>query len=171
MHGPCEPTQELRILRQLGGCSRLRIRHGGVMEKLGLAFSLLALAVTASLTLSCGARSQGQGPLQSITLNPATADAQDYPNNQVQFVATGYYTNPSRTVTPLSATWGVCYQNAATSAISVTSTGLAQCASGVVGTYSVWADDPMPLGPGAYNCPASTACGGGCTIQASTSYR
>lgn len=49
---------------------------------------------------------------------------------------------------------------------SVTSTGLAQCASGAVGTYSVWANDPMPLGPGIYNCPASTACGGGYTIQA-----
>ena len=136
------------------------------MEKLGLAFSLLALVVAAWLTLSCDARSQDQNPLQSVTLSPATADAQDYVNGQVQFIATGYYVNPSRTVTPLSATWGVCYQNAATSAISVTSTGSAQCASGVVGTYSVWASDPMPLGPGVYNCPASTACGGGCTVQA-----
>jgi hypothetical protein len=136
------------------------------MEKLGLVLSLIALSVAASLTLSCGVRSQGQDLLQSITLSPAIADPQDYPNGQVQFIATGYYINPSRTVTPLSATWGACYQNAPTSAISVTSTGLAQCASEAVGTYSVWANDPMPLGPGAYNCPASTACGGGCTIQA-----
>jgi hypothetical protein len=48
------------------------------MEKLGLAFSLLALVVAAWLTLSCGARSQDQNPLQSVTLSPATADAQDY---------------------------------------------------------------------------------------------
>jgi hypothetical protein len=136
------------------------------MEKLGLILSLIALSVAASLTLSCGARSQGQDPLQSITLSPAAADAQDYPNGQVQFIATGYYINPSRTVTPLSAAWGTCYQFAPTSAITVTSTGLAQCASGAVGTYSVWANDPMPLAPGVYSCPASTACGGGCTIQA-----
>lgn len=138
------------------------------MEKLGLALSLLALVVAASLMLSCGASSQGQDPLQSITLSPATADAKDYPNGQVQFVATGNYTNPSRVVTPLSATWGACDQQeyATTSAVSVSSTGLAQCASGATGTYSVWANDPMPLGPGVYGCPASTACGGGCTIQA-----
>jgi hypothetical protein len=138
------------------------------MEKLGLVLSLIALSVAALLTLSCGARSQGQDPLQSITLSPAAADAQDYPNGQVQFIATGYYMNPSRTVTPLSATWGTCYQFAPTSAISVTSTGLAQCASGAVGTYSVWANDPTPLAPGVYSCPASTACGGGCTIQATS---
>jgi hypothetical protein len=136
------------------------------MEKLGLVLSLIVLSLAASLTLSCGARSQGQDLLQSITLSPAVADGQDYPNQQVQFIATGYYINPSRTVTPLSAAWGTCYQFAPTSAISVSSTGLAQCASGTVGTYSVWANDPMPLAPGVYSCPASTACGGGCTIQA-----
>jgi hypothetical protein len=136
------------------------------MEKLGLVLSLIVLSVAASLILSCGAGSQGQDPLQSITLSPAAADAQNYPNGQVQFIASGYYSNPSRTVTPLSATWGTCYQFAPTSAISVTSTGLAQCASGAVGTFSVWANDPMPLAPGVYSCPASTACGGGCTIQA-----
>jgi hypothetical protein len=136
------------------------------MEKLGLVLSLIVLSVAASLTLSCGAMSQGQDLLQSITLSPAVADGQDYPNLQVQFIATGYYINPSRTVTPLSAAWGTCYQFAPTSAISVTSTGLAQCASGAVGTYSVWANDPMPLASGVYSCPASTACGGGCTIQA-----
>lgn len=109
------------------------------------------------------------GPLRpklQITLSPAVADGQDYPNLQVQFIATGYYINPSRTVTPLSAAWGTCHQFAPTSAISVNSTGLAQCASGAVGTYSVWANDPMPLAPGVYSCPASPACGGGCTIQA-----
>jgi hypothetical protein len=136
------------------------------MEKLGLVLCLIALSVAASLTLSCGAKSQDQDPLASITLSPATADAKDYPNGQVQFIATGYYIDPSHTVTPLPATWGTCYQFAPTTAVSVTSTGLAQCASGAVGSYSVWANDPAPLGPGVYNCPASGACGGGCTIQA-----
>jgi len=75
------------------------------MEKL-----LLALVLAASFALSRGARSQSQSqsqdPLQSITVSPATADAQDYPNGLVQFVASGYYIDPSRRVTPLSAMWG-----------------------------------------------------------------
>ena len=134
------------------------------MKRLRFPLFLFALVVAAALVLSCGASSEHQ--LQSITLDPASADAQDYPRGQVQFVATGHYKIAPLTATPLSATWGTCYQFAPTSAISVTSTGLAQCASGAAGTYSVWANDPMPLGPGAYFCPASTPCGGGCTIQA-----
>ena len=53
----------------------------------------LVLLLAAPFTLSCGA---GQSQLKSITLSPATADAQAYPDGQVQFTATGYYVNPSR---------------------------------------------------------------------------
>jgi hypothetical protein len=131
------------------------------MQKLRLAFFSLALVLAASFALSCGAKSQNQDPLQSITLSPAVADAQDYPNGQVQFIATGNYIDPSRTVTPLSATWGTCHQEASTSEISVTAGGVAQCAPGAVGTYTVWANDP-PLSGVA--CLAITACGGGCFV-------
>jgi hypothetical protein len=131
------------------------------MARLRLTLFSLALVLAASFALSCGARSQNQDPLQSITLSPATADAQDYPNGQVQFVATGNYIDPSHTVTPLSATWGTCYQNASTSEVSVTAGGMAQCAPGAVGTYTIWADDP-PLSNVA--CNAITACGGGCFV-------
>lgn len=124
--------------------------------------SLLALALVAPFTLSCGA-SQGQGELQSLTLSPATADAQAYPDGQVQFTATGYYVNPSHTVTPSPATWGVCQQNVPTTAVSVTKGGMAQCSSGAAGTYSVFATDPVSS-VGVYSCPATNACGGGCTI-------
>jgi hypothetical protein len=142
------------------------------MERLRFTLSFLALALAASLASSCGASSsnlsrgttppsQGQGQLQSIALSPATADAQAYPNGQVQFVATGYYTDPTQTITPLSAMWGTCYQDAPTSEISVTALGVAQCAPGAVGTYTVWADDsPSPN----IECLAMTACGGGCFI-------
>jgi hypothetical protein len=113
------------------------------MDKFRLTVFLLALVLAASFTLSCGAGSHGQDPLQSITVSPATADAQDYPNGQVQFSATGYYTDPSRTVTPLSAMWGTCYKNASTSEVSVTRGGVAQCAPGAVGTYRIWANTPQ----------------------------
>lgn len=123
-----------------------------------------ALAVVASLALSCGMNSDPSSGRQllSITLSPATADAQDYPNGQVQFTATGYFNSAPYTVAPFSAGWGTCYQAAVTSAISVNSTGVAQCASGAVGTYTVWANGvPFPYGA---NCLAMTTCGGGCFV-------
>ena len=123
------------------------------------------LGFAAYITLACGSSSQHQ--LQSITITPVIADAQSYPNGQVQFVASGHYPTAPTTVTPLSATWGVCYQFAPTTAISVSSQGLAQCAGGPAGTYTVWANDPLPAGgSGVYSCPAATACGGGCTLEA-----
>jgi len=134
------------------------------MQNIRLILSFFALAVVASLALSCGANSDPSSNRQllSIALNPATADAQDYPGGQVQFMATGYYNTAPYTVAPLSAGWGTCYQEASTSAISVSRTGLAQCESGEVGTYTVWANDaPFPLGA---NCLAMTACGGGCFV-------
>jgi hypothetical protein len=130
------------------------------MERLPLALFFLALPLAASLALSCGT-SQNKDPLVSIALTPATADAQDSPNGQVQFVATGYYINPSRTVSPLTAAWGTCYQEVSTQEISVTAAGVAQCAPEAVGTFTVWADDP-PLPNAA--CNAITACGGGCFV-------
>jgi len=136
------------------------------MKALLCLFCFLALLVPAFFLLSCGTKSPGQDPLQSITLSPASADAQDYPNGQVQFTATGYYADPSRTVTPLSALWGTCQQEgstneAPTNAISVTQRGVAQCARGAVGTYTVWADDPPNPN---ISCLAITACGGGCFV-------
>ena len=131
------------------------------MEKLGFVLSFLALILAASFALSCGAgQGQGQGQLQSITINPATANAQSYRNGQVPFTATGVYNNPSHTVTPLTANWAACQQGVPASEVSVTASGVAQCASGATGTYAIKAWD-IPNIPGTYNCPAMTACGGG----------
>jgi hypothetical protein len=135
---------------------------GEIMEKLGFVLSFLALILAASFALSCGA-GQGQGQLQSITINPATANAQSYRNGQVPFTATGVYNNPSHTVTPLTANWAACQQGVPASEVSVTASGVAQCASGATGTYAIKAWD-IPNIPGTYNCPAMTACGGGCTV-------
>jgi hypothetical protein len=134
------------------------------MEKVRLPLFFLGLVLAASITLSCGSGTNSNRSLQSVTLSPATADAQDYDNGPVQFVATGHYSVSPRTATPLSAFWGTCYQNATTTAITVTSEGLAKCASGAVGIYTVWAENP-PL-PNAM-CDATTACGGGCFVVGS----
>jgi hypothetical protein len=125
---------------------------GGVMRKLQFTLSFLVLILAASFALSCGA-SQGPGQLQSITVSPATADA------EAPFTATGYYIHPSHTVTPQPATWVACHQGAPTTDVTVTTTGTAQCASGAAGTYSVTAFVPTPA------CEVmSGPCGGGCEI-------
>jgi hypothetical protein len=133
------------------------------MKPSGLPFITALLILTASNILACGGSMfapHANGSIKSITISPATADAQDYPGGKVQFIATGYYNAPPSPVSPLSATWGACYQNAPTSGISVSSNGLAQCTAGSVGTYTVFAYDfPNP------SCLAITACGGGCTVE------
>lgn len=127
---------------------------------------MLSIPVVVSIglvVLSCGSNSSspmGRLPmagLQSITLSPAAADAQAYPNGAVAFVATGHYTNPSGTVTGQPAAWGVCLQNAPTTGATVNQKGVAQCAAGATGKYTVFAD----VGT---ECNVITACGGGCTI-------
>jgi len=132
------------------------------MGRLPFTLSFLALIVAASVAaLSCGASSQSQ--LQSITVNPAVADAQDYPNGEVPFTATGFYVNPPHSA-PISTNWVACQQNVPTSEVSISTAGVAQCASGATGSYAVisWVYN---TGPGVYSCPAAiTACGGGCTI-------
>lgn len=129
-----------------------------------LTYSITVLVLAASFTLACGGSSntatQAVRSIQSITISPATADAQNYPSGQVQFTATGYYNTQPSPVTPLSATWGVCEQNTPTTAVTVSNNGLAQCTSSAVGTYTVFAYDfPNPT------CLALTACGGGCTVE------
>lgn len=135
------------------------------MVRLRLTLSVISLALAACLTLSCGVGSPPKHLLESITLSPGMADAQNYANGQVQFTATGTYTTAPTIVTPLSATWGACYQLAPTTAVNVSQSGIAQCTAGASGTFFIWATVPLDL-PGAYNCPAENACGGGCVVQA-----
>jgi len=102
------------------------------MRKYGLSiFFLVILAI--AVTLACG--SSPPYMLQSISLSPSPAAAHGSP---VQFTATGYFNKQPSPATLLSPTWGACYQNQRTTDVSVSSDGLAQCAAGAVGTYTVW---------------------------------
>ena len=134
------------------------------MAKLRLTLSAMSLAAAASVALSCGVNNPPKHVLETITLNPSIADAQNYPNGQVQFVATGNYMSAPTVVTPLTATWGACNQFQTTTAVTVGSNGLAQCSAGASGTYTVWANVPLDI-PGVANCTAENACGGGCVVQ------
>jgi hypothetical protein len=139
-------------------------RRGEDMPNFKCALSLLSLIASVSLTaVSCGTQ---QSQLQSLAVNPATADAQNYSGGQVQFIATGHYVHPTRTVTPQSASWVACQNGTPTTDVSVNASGLAQCTHLAAGEFSIKAWVPRS-DPGVPSCTAITSCGGGCTINAS----
>jgi hypothetical protein len=113
-----------------------------------------ALLFTAAITLACGG-SGSPTNVESVIVNPAEADAQQY-GGEVQYVATVRSTIGSTPYLPLS--WGVCYNNAPTSEATISQLGVAACATGATGTYSVFATS----GPECTSAPS--ACGTGCQI-------
>jgi hypothetical protein len=105
------------------------------MSRHGYVLWIILLGLAASTTLACGNNPQRQA--LSVTLSPPSADAQ---NGQAQFTATGTYNTPPMTVTPLQANWAVIDQfGNQTTAVSIDANGLAQCASGASGVYTVGA--------------------------------
>ena len=97
------------------------------------------------------------GCLQSVALSPTTADAQNYPNGQIQFAAVAYYQGQSSPVSVTPTRWGVCQQNNPTTEVTVSSSGVAQCTQGASGTFTVFGSVPT-------TCNAITNCGGGCQV-------
>jgi hypothetical protein len=105
---------------------------------------LFLLVLASTMTQACGSpmssvapncgtapTAANSGVPATISVCPATADAKDYPNGQVQFVATGYFAAPPSPVSPLKVEiWGACQQQSSTTEVSITSTGLAQCDPG-----------------------------------------
>jgi len=121
------------------------------MKTYGL--SLLSLLILAFvMTPACGspqpkvktncgpvASSNNTGGLQSVSLCPTVADAQQYPDGQVPFLAIGVYTTqPSPALIPSGVVWGACQNQQLTNDVTVTN-GTAKCAAGASGTYTVWA--------------------------------
>lgn len=112
---------------------------------------IISLVFAGWVTLACGG---GARQIQSIALNPASADAQNYPNGRVPFVATGYYNSTPRTVTPLQANWGAASGSfPANAAVTVDSNGMAQCGAGTSGTYTIGAWVNLPVN-GTPPCPS-----------------
>jgi hypothetical protein len=123
------------------------------MRSYGLPSFFLLVVLAIAITLACGSPTShmvancssnptatNPGEPQSVTLCPAVADAQDYPGGQVPFTAIGAYnTSPSPALLPKPVIWGACQQNQSTTGVTVSSTGVAQCAPGASGTYTVWA--------------------------------
>ena len=108
--------------------------------------------------LACG----GSRKIQSITVNPASADAKDYPDGKVPFIATGKYNMSPPTVTPLRANWAVASLQTANSVptlgvgtdeVLIDANGVAQCAAGAAGTFSVAAWVALPYSGPPTPCP------------------
>jgi hypothetical protein len=120
--------------------SRVELPRGVAMNRPLTSLSLVLLvALLAGITLSCG--SGGGRQLQSITIN-ATASG-----NQVQLVATGGYSAPPTTVTPLPVFWTI---DLPTGQYTLTTQpNSIQCTAGAYpGPYVAWA----PVDP---NAPSS----------------
>jgi hypothetical protein len=98
---------------------------------------LLAIVVFTLQTTACGT-SPSNRVLSSITVTPATADAQNFTNGQVQFTATGAFSKPPSPapvpfVAPYSGSWETSDPNIAT----ISQSGVAQCVGGASGTVKV----------------------------------
>ena len=141
------------------------------MRNYGFLSFFFLLVLAAAITLACGSPASHIAPScssaptatnpsipQSVTLCPAVADAQDFPDGQVPFVAIGSYSTAPSPALPTSPFWGACDQNGPTTGVTITRSGVAQCTAGSSGTYEVFASVPTL-------CLAITACGGGCQVS------
>lgn len=121
--------------------------------------NLVCLALATFMIAACGTPASmiETRELQSLSVTPATAGG-----STIQFTATGHWSASPMTVTPQSATWGACTTaNVPTTDVTVSSSGVATCASGAKGVYNVFAWDPQYGSKGPV-CNAITACGPGC---------
>src|SRR5215472_3696384 len=118
------------------------------MSRFVLSFWIVWVGSAVCTLLACG--TNNPRTLQSIVVNPASADAQDYPGGKVPFVATGDYNSSPKTVTPTQANWaalseqeanGILTLGPVTSNVSIGQTGIAQCGAGASGTYAIVAWD------------------------------
>jgi hypothetical protein len=104
------------------------------------------LLLVGLLTLSCGGGTMDPPRmLTAISVTPTVAQA---PNGetQVQFIATGTFTEPPITVTPLAVSWN--FANTPLTACSanncaqITSQGVAMCGNLATGSWSITASAP-----------------------------
>jgi len=126
------------------------------MRKFAPQVSFLLLVLSAAITLACGS---GLHIPQSVVVNPANANGEDYPAAGVPFTATVYYETKPSPVSPAQASWNACFQGGPTNGVSVSSAGVAQCSAS--GVYTIYAFVPNPAEKGICGS-SSLPCGGSC---------
>jgi hypothetical protein len=128
------------------------------MSRYGYFLWIIFLALAASITLACGNGPQRQ--IVSLSVSPSPADGP-----QAQFTATGTYTTHPVMVSPLQGNWSVLDNNGhPTTEVSINTNGLAQCASGASGIFTVGAwvlllPSPPPQGTCNVIGPFGDPCG------------
>jgi hypothetical protein len=103
---------------------------------------ILALSL-AVVTTGCG--NSSPRILQSVVANPASADAQNFPNGKVQFTPTGVFNNAPTRVTPLpvcsapnsGATCITAWSISTDTIATVDQSGVAQCLPGQSGSVTI----------------------------------
>jgi len=126
----------------------------GPMSKSNFAFNaslVLILVVLAANNVGCGAMNPSPTRmLESIAVIPTSANARNFPLGQVQFTATGTFSQPPSPapvtfVAPYSGSWMISDPNIAT----INQSGLAQCVSAASGTVTITAiASSGSIGPG-----------------------
>jgi hypothetical protein len=112
------------------------------MTRFGSCLLFVVLPLIALGIVGCANSRQ----LQSVTLSPASADAQNFPNGQVSFTATGAFSKAPSPVqlTSKDVMWcagssgGMCVGNI-NPGVTVDQNGLAQCLPGFTGTVTILA--------------------------------
>ena len=133
------------------------------MRNPGLPLFVSVLVLAAAVILACGSPAPptvaactsaptltNNTEPESVSVCPAVTAAN---GRRIQFVAVGDYVTAPSPALPESVIWGACQQNGFTTGVTVTNTGVAQCASGASGVYTVWATD------GPVNCLVVSPCG------------
>jgi hypothetical protein len=87
-----------------------------------------------------GCGNSGPRFLQSVSVTPASADAQTFANGQVQFTAVGTYSQPPSPSPLAQAGWSLSGSDLAT----ISQSGLAQCNPGASGVVTVKASMSAP---------------------------
>lgn len=99
-----------------------------------------SLLLAATMLSGGGCGSASPRLLQSISITPATADAQSFPNGQVQFAVMGTYSHPPSPSPITASQWLSSEPNIAT----ISQGGVAQCTPGASGVVTVKAVVPAP---------------------------
>ncbi len=110
------------------------------LRALALFGVMLSLAI---VLVNCGSSSG----LRSVTITPGTADAQNFPNGQVPFAATGVFAGQGQSG-PVNAMWWNSQPWAMSTPIpatgfNITSAGVATCTGFLTGTFTLWATAPI----------------------------
>lgn len=104
------------------------------MKLFHLALEVLLFASVLA-TIGCGSSTPRK--LLSVTVSPSAADAQNFPNGQVQFVATGMFNKPPTQVTPFQVNSWVIVNPPSSPIATIDQNGLAMCVPGQSGTVTV----------------------------------